>query len=486
MKSPYLEDRILVRLLAKLSFSERKGLSHYLECPLFNKNTVLVQALEILEKKVLNSNNSLVTAEDFLEGSGIPPNRLNKIFSALYQATNDFLELQERRRSPNEKYRYLFQAYDRFEIDSTIQEKEFRKALKQIKAPPGSAENFHLEFWLNHEIGTRIADKARNKNESGLDHNERLLDGYYLLNKLKYMCATHNLSWVYKREREDHFDQDVVSICEKQARYFPPVTQAYWLVLQAFLYNDQKDGHLARLHLLFEQSQDAISRGDLLDLYGYALNLCTPAVEAGETKAVDLVDRMYMRLLDHGLLLVRGRISPFHFKNIAILRIRKNKMDWVRGFIDEFGARLSNDFDGLIVKHVEGLLHFYSGRIREAILAFKAVIADGTQDVFVSLDARNMLWRSYFANYHALSAEEFEEMQKLYDSFRLYVSRNEHISSYYKEINQNFIWVLNRLLTALEKDDLSPKLLVQLESEAESVGHVTNKQWLLGAIRQFK
>lgn len=485
MKSPYLNDRVLVRLFKQFKSADLKGMQAYLECPLFNKDPNLSLVFDRIQSQLLPSRTKKVLPGAFVAGTKLNESQLNKSFSALYTHATDYLEMQERRKVPEERYRYLFQALERLGVEDGIREKEYKRALKSLGQGKGQGEQLLLEFQVRYEMGKHKPLQPRNREDDFLDVNQGLLDQYYLLEKLKYLCATYNLERIYHRERTEHFEQAFYELCRIAEPTMNPVAHAYWLVWQAYLFAKREEELIARLYAYLEEYGHELPQEEGQELYNYLLNLCMPGVDMGSEFHEGIVDKTYLKLLKSGDLLNEGKLSPFHFKNIVSFRLRLGKMEWVGTFIAKYGPLLANDLGGRLVDFAQAYLDYYRGHKRKAIAGFQAFIIEGNEDVFLAVDARNMIWKSYFDLYQELTLEEFEEMERLYDSYRLYVSRNDKISAAVKGSRQNFIRIFNKLLALLNKGEESMQEYENLLLEVDQLDHFVNKKWLQGAIAQF-
>lgn len=462
---------------------DRDGLQAYLTCPLFNTNQTILTFLALIEERIFESKEAKIESEAFLEGVDINPSRLNKLFTQLFQLTNDYLELMERKQQPNEAYRYLLQAYSKLEVDESVKRKVLKKGVSLLQKPPQDPESMQLEFYLSHLTNLENVHTGRRNVPEYIIDNQKLLDHYYLTVRLKYLCATRNMEWIFNLERDDLGENEVVSLYEGLNSERPLLAQAYYLALQIFSTKEVEG--LKELQGLLQENGAQIPKLDLLDLWGYLLNFCVRQMVAGHVEYQQITDSIYLYLLEQGYLLENGKLSSFHFNNIVKLRLGQKEFDWVKNFIEEMDGHLVNDFDGGIIKYAWGFLHYESGNFREAITIFKGLLFDPPKDIFWNLDLRSLLWRSYFEHREGLTDYEMDEMEAFYDSFRIFVARNEKIEASTRRSHQNFIRFFNRFRIITEGGSTSKEGLQILKAEIEQEAEVGSKKWLLKNLEKF-
>lgn len=483
MQSDNLRDRVLVKVLGQLKPSDLEGLRIFLDCGLFNKNPLLGELLELVERRILRSRKKEVQAQDLLVGTEIPPKRLNKLFTQLFQSCNEYLEMMERRQNPTERYRYLFQAYSKLEVPDEVQQKEFKRANKLLRNAPLEPEKLQLEYFISHSANLQQIHGARRRTWDHFLDNQELLDQYYVTTRLRYLCALRNSEWMYSQEAAPLKEAEVIALFEAQESA-PPLATAYFMALRLFQKSGTPLEKLAAIRPFLEAHGNNFPETDQRDLWGYVLNFCIQQFPRQRQTFESIAAEIYLYLLDNSLLLDEGKISAFHFDNIIKLRLKSGDFAWVKDFIEEYGSRLNNGFGGKIVQKAWGIWHYSQARFQEAVDIFKDILQDPPKDILWNIDLRSLLWRSYFERRDQLSLAETDEMEALYDSFRLFVARNENIPASFKENYQNFIRYFNRLRLLLEEPHPDRKALGDLQQEIQENPRIFSREWLLGHIEQ--
>lgn len=480
-----VKDRALVRMLGCLSQKQRKGFGDFLKCSLFNTNPSLEIFYQLLENRALSEKVNYLSDEELLKGSGINPRLVDKLSSKLLGLLNRFVALWEKTADPRSDFGIAFDAWYRMGLEPELLEREYRKMKRKFeKMPPGQFDSMY-DLQLEHVYAQYQAGKPRKKHQQIYDSLDEQLEQFYLLTRLKYLCARTSAGKIFERDAAPEFFE----LTETESRLLPDIGQAYF---SAYLLLREARPGIEEAEALFARLEDAgirFARMDRIDLYGYLLNCCIRKLSAAVPGIDGLVYRVYNALLAHKLLPIGEFIPGGHFKNIVSIKVRVGEVGEARQFIADYQGYLKTDEKEILLKYVHGLVHFHSREFREAITHFRSIVVDSPEDLFWGLEARNMLWKSHYEAYDQLSMGEHEEMLHLYDSFRVFVRRNKRISPRHRTSYENFIRIFNRLIRIRDRNlkiGTKEKLvelnaLSEMASQAEFIVH---KKWLLQVIEQ--
>ncbi len=326
---------------------------------------------------------------------------------------------------------------------------------------------------MAHDAGLPAVYAERGKIPDHFKANQALLDHYFLVERMKYLCELRNVEHLFQLERTE--------LGEKQIRelyaFRKPgkLAGGYARVLEIFALPEIQLVQLQSLKTYLEANGPQFSEGDLRDLWGYLLNFCIWELP-GERAGFDLLtDEIYLFLLEKGWLLDEGKLSSFHFRNIVGIRLIQGAIDWVEAFIESYGQRLINGFDGRSVRLARAMVLQKKGDFRNAAIGLKELLKERPKDVFWNFSLRELLWRSYFERRDELTMQELEEMELLFDSFRIYVRRKELVS---QVAYKSFIRLANRLRLLVTEPELDREALGKLKKEVGTSEQVNNRWWL--------
>lgn len=480
MHKPNLKDRALVRMLLILDRKQLKNFREYLSCGFFNTNATLLTLLDGLQSKVLKSKKHHISQDEFFQKIKISESMADKLFSQLLAHLNRFVALWDKRNDLLEPMPATLNAWYKMQLEPELLEREYRKMKRKMDQEPASVQDIYHALRLEHRYSEFQTDKPRKDQAAIFEVHNSLLDTYYIVSKLKYTCASLSAGKVFQREQEIL----PMELSEQVIAALPAIGQAYY---QAYLLlstpTPDYDAAQCLYAYLGSKGQGFLpeERGDL---YSFLLNSCFRSLSLGNPAFQNLFSDTYEALLDQGLLNLAGNMQGGHFKNIVSIRVRLGKTDAARAFISEYQHYLEEAERDVLVTYCKGLVDFREGDFPAAISCFRKVVQDSAEDLFWSLEARNMLWKSYFEVYDTLTISEHEEMQRLYHSFRLFVARNSRISDYHKTCYANFIRVFNQLIRVGDKSlwaSTAPELQA-LHLEVAEMNEIVHKKWILDAI----
>ena len=447
----------------------------FLCSPFHNKSRVLITFWDHWRKKILEGEEGgKLSPAAFLAGTGLRSSRFNNMCSEIHLLGKKFLSLQEyRQREPLQQQLTaaailnrdpLIQHYDKF------LEPIYRK-LSETKASP---ETYLTNFLTQSEyVQTLIFARRTDVNWSELFRSlQTNLDAFYHSKKLQIQTGAANSGLVIQIGSADGEsagepkEQDIVS-------------QIYSRIYAVQTGN----ADLETFYHTFEFLQDKrneVERRLLFDMYTNLLNFCVRQINAGNNQFEGACFTMYVALLEENLLLIDGKLSPQHFKNIITLGARNNRIGTVRKLLERFGEKLPESHRMLILAYCESVVLFYERKYSEVIARLGSLKLKGESDIFWGLDARVYWWKSYYEDFPNLNAEQLDEMDRHYHSFRLYIQRNKRMSELQKLQYANFIRLFQRLVNLKVSPTKGRKrILLNMKDELAEIAHLHNKRWLI-------
>ena len=475
-----MRKRRIYHILCLFSEGELRELRDFLVSPLFNGSKMLQRFFMLWEERMLGPDRKDLDAEAFLEGSGFQVARLDKLCSQLLKRCLEFIAFREYLNSETQQYHHTSQGLIRREASEDEirrQEDRFRKYLvKRSDSAETLLERMQLE-WREVEAKIKVR-QTRALYKQDFKNLHDALDTYYFLQKLKIACATANARLMYQQDQNpasaflDFFRQEIA------VEDMVPLIQCYFHNIEMLTQPDDQK-HFQQLLNLLQQHSGEFEPDDARELYNYAINFTIRKGNQGELVYREYTGALYKDLLAKGFLLIEGKLPPQTLKNIIILHCMLGELDWVEEFIEEYRNRLPEGTDPALVTYNEGVLAFFRKNYAQAIRQLKEVISLLKDDIFYEIDARALLWKSYFENFEHLSLEEVDEMERMYDAFRVFIDRNTKLSEIHKRRYRNFIREFKRLQVMLQQSPLSLEQLQEFKEEVESLEYTYNKDWFL-------
>ena len=475
-------------MLSLLQPEELRGFQTYLSTRFFNGKKTLVVFFARWKKLFLDAPHERdYSAEAFLAGTGIHPRRMDKLSSALYALVCNYLAILEFQENEQAQHEMLLFAIEKRGAGKQETESLFEKMLNRTaeeKESPDKVLRLMKIRWLYAEMSIRTRETRSLWQENFHDLHD-LLDQYYQLQKLKLASATTNAKNIYNHAEDNPAEKFLAYLQHSKAdAELSPLSRAYFLTIQMLRSENGKDA-FGELLLLLGGKAHLFDRREALELYSYALNFCISHSNQGKPEHLKDASVLYLQLLENKLILENEELPPQQFKNIVALHCRLGMLDWVATFIDEYNQFLPKKSQHFALTYNQAVLSYYRQDYAHAIHQFKEIIANLSEDVFYALDARVFLWKSFFENLDHNTMKEVDEMYRLYDAFRLYIDRNDKISTFHKQHYRNFIREFKRFTEIINRQPASPKHLSELREEVFNMDFVSNKEWFLQKIDVF-
>jgi len=178
--------------------------------------------------------------------------------------------------------------------------------------------------------------------------------------------------------------------------------------------------------------------------------------------------------LSNNILIEKGQLSPWNYKNIVTVGLRLNKFEWVQHFIDEYKSFINSDFRESAYKYNIARYHYYKKEYSEVLRLIQQI---EFEDVFYNLDSRTMILKIYYEE------DEIEALMSFLDSFRIFLLRNKQISSYHKKNYLNLVRFTKRLINIIPGDIVK---IEKLRKELVGTSNITESAWLLQQIELIK
>jgi len=441
------------QLLSGLSAWDRRRLRHFLQSPYFNKNPLWVRYLDFVEG-VLKGGGSEPPSKEELWAHLHPDRPYDD--AAMRKMNNHFIQLILK-----------FFATERFMESSLEQVYGAAKYLAQreLHGMYGTVSRLadrlaRQHFYRNSEYSLyryrlnsvlfRHRMNMDTKRVDPVEYSERLdnimtqLDYFYLSEKLRYFGILLTLEKMYKREGEILFMEEVLDYVRTHDFLAEPSIALYYQVI-LLLKEPENDDNYYRYKQLLHQYIDVFPHEEQKELYEHLINYSIRRLNAGEERFLEEVFHNYQLGLEREFLYIKGKISPFLFKNIVTAGLRMREFEWVRHFIEHFSKFLPDDIRDSAVAYNRANLHFYLKEYDEVLKLLQEV---NIQDIYYSLGAKTLLMATYY------ELEEWDVLDSFLHAFRTFVDRHRELSHQRQRAYLKLIRYTRQLLNSWNREEL--------------------------------
>ncbi len=468
----------LYKAILQLSGHELNRLHRFILSPYFNRSESIVNLFEWIKADIKNLTQPLPAKEyiwkiAFGAHEQYDDGRMRKLHSDLLRLVEEFYAQEVFEANPIHKAKYLLEAvYNKHlkDIQHGALKTANRFAEEQSLKP---ASYYYYKYEIEQSTFTLTRFQTGRNLKSNIEEIAKNLDRFYLAEKLRYYCTIldhQNLAEIdYKML---FIDEIIEHVKLNDYSDTPPIIIYYQILLSYKDPNERK--HFDEIKSLITNHIHLFPEIEVAEILDSALNYCIKRMNLGHSEFVLEAFHLYQDWLPKGLLLVQGKLTPFHFKNIVTAGLRLNEFDWVENFIHQYSPYMdeSHRFNAITFNLAQ--LYFYKKEYHKVIKQLSQVEYD---DVIYNLNSKTLLMASYY------ELDEIEALGSLLDTFRVYLNRNKELPSTRRKHYLNTISIVRKLSKITNGDT---KQIEKLTTEVETTQGVVSKNWILEKLAALK
>ena len=279
-----------------------------------------------------------------------------------------------------------------------------------------------------------LEKESSRKTDLNINEASDSLDEYYVLLKLRYLCAALNHQKISSSNYQINFILMMLPVIENSTLIKRPLIRNYILVYHMLneIENDQKFQALKE-SLIIDRS--LFSDSELNEIYIYPINFCIQKINMGQLRYRQELLNIYKSLPGFEEK-SEEIISPWRFRNVIQLALMEHDYEWAEYFINHFSHRLLKEYRDNAVNYNLANLKFHQKKYDEVI---PLLIHVTYQDINYALICKILLLKTYF------DMNEIEAFHSLLESFRLYITRSRELTGVQRKQYLDLLSILRRL-----------------------------------------
>lgn len=456
----------LLGLLQTFSNAEWKSFGQFVRSPYFNRN----EAVTALFEWMLEQEGALEQRSRKEAWAGVFPSKaydettINLLMSALLKLAEQFLGMERLQADKQTLGYHTLQSL----CDRNL-EKHYHYLYDRTQAILKThvvvdAGHFYMGYRLENLEAERFSKWAPRKYNAAAQAAVDQLDDFYLAEKLRLTAYMLTMQMVIATPHNLQLVEEVCRYVEKNiGNINSPLIQAYYHIVNLFS-RESAAADFVALKALLHNRRDAFSEATLAELYQYAINFCNLQLLKMRAEYLDEALALYIDGVDSGMLLEKGQLSPWHFKNMVKLALRLERYAWAEAFILEKSALLEEGYRSDALHYNLAELYYYTDRFDQAMQHLNKM---EFTDISYNLGAKRMLCKIYYER------NELNALDSLLHAHKTYLHRNKLISEDLRRAHLNFIRLLGKILR------FTPSGHPALRQEIEKAVLLTEKDWLL-------
>lgn len=470
-----------------LTYLEAKRFREFLASPYFNKESELSQLFDLIR---FRQGSPAWETDRHIEAANIPDldsrktihqllfpttpyddQNIRRMLSVLQKLILQFLAC-EQIQSPSVQRTLMILPVLRKKNLQNLYEYEYQKADQRVL---DTSVHDSLELLNRHLLATEYqqyieARKDRSASQA-IEPAIQTLDQFYFAHKLRHLCAALNHNAILQTNVPTGLETELVAYLNREGVPANPTVQVYFAIYK-MLKETSAEGHYPLVKQELANHAHQFTATEAREMYTYAQNFCIQRINQGRTEYLTELFQLYRLLLEQEIILEKGQLSPWDFKNIVTVALRMKAHDWAEQFILQYSPKIEVRFRENAQKYNLARLSYARGFYSGVLRLLTEVDYD---DIFYALDSRVLLLKTYF------ELDETEPLYSLMDSFRVYLHRNRSISDSHRNTYLNLIRFTKKL-TKIRPTERAK--LKKLHTEILQTSQIADVKWLTEKIEK--
>jgi len=463
----------LHQLFIQLSKWDINHLEKFLKSPYFNKREDVIQLFYFLKQhpsKATKKNGKKLAFQAVYPDRPFSDKDVDLLFSYLYKLLEEFLAIQTIKNDKALMKMYTAKSYKTLKMS-----KAFSKAIKESrtilsKSNLRNSDYFRRMYDLETEFYNYIGSTQRSK-ENNLEEQTRVLDVYYISEKIRHYCSQLSHQAVFKKDYQPALMEEVIQFVNEHPEYlaYPPIA-IYFNYYKAII-SEQEDFNFAEFREKIEHFKSHFSTAEIGNTYLAAINICIRRANKGGIPYIQEIFELYKNGIEQGVLLENDELSPFLFLNMIAASIKLGKLDYLEKFIKKYSSKINPSLRESIVKYGKGALYYEQKKYKKAMQLLATL---ESSDPLLMLSGKTIQLKMLY------ELHETATLDALLESMRIYLQRENNLG-YHKAVYKNVIQITKSLV---HLPPYQPNKKKNLQARIEKMQPQSLRQWFLVQIEK--
>lgn len=465
----------LYTLLQALSKQDLQRFKKFIGSPYFNENQQLIQLFDLLHPFLKKSTKQDALTKENTWAKLFPKQtysdtKMRRICSDLTKQVYSFMSIQKFKEEELVQKSFLLDTLN----DATLTKQYdsvYNTIQKDSNKGTGKSANYHYYQHLLLANQYQYQAKQRKPFLEVFKSADHQLDCFYFLTKLKNHCAELNNKSSLQISGGLKILPNLFTYLDQEGFAQVPSIKAYLLVIKLLTVPEEE--HFFWELKEFIATEKTISKSDLSELYAHLMNYCANKLNGGNTDYYLHLFDLYKVALAKKVIIEKDRLDFQHYKNIIGIGLKVQAYGWVEQFIQNYTQFL-------IPNKRENALNFNLAKVYFSQQQYEKVIEQLSTVTYknhiYAIGGKTILIKTYF------ELKEYQALDSLIDSFRIYIRRNRIISREVQQQNLNFLRFVKKVAGTLPKDT---KSIEKITNQIHKCKALAGKKWLLEKIEEL-
>lgn len=474
-----MQESKIVQYIFAFSAKERDKFVQFVHSPFFNQHEKTKELLDVIVKQ---ANRKYVKLEKekiyalLFPSKKYQEQKIHDLLANLKKLLHRFYAVSYLEDRPlMEELMTIETAFKRKQFD--LLKNRSKQLQKHLNSNTSQDDTYYyVNYRMNNMLGYYSSTYVNRSKPTSLQTMMNHLDRYYILEKLKNSCHLYAHHLLMNAKYDWTLLDDIIKYLQEHTEQFEgdDSIHLYYTILMS-LRSSEDNYYYLRLKALLVEKVDQFSQLEKEDLYNFTNNYCIMQINRGKSEYQEELFELYQQGLESEVIYQNDILTEWNYKNIATLGAKLERFDWTERFINEHKDKLPANQRENAYKYNLAYLYYTKGKYQEVLSNLLHV---QYTDVKYHLSSSFLLLRTYY------KLEDTEAMLGLIDTFRIYVLRNNQMTSDQKKGYINFLRLVKKLVLlkhqyhAFSKSEVRQKL-ADLREKVLSTENVINRSWLV-------
>jgi hypothetical protein len=387
----------LIRSLRQLSTRQLSRFGAFLASPYFNKQTNNITFFDWLVKYAPAFSHPALAVDKLLADwpfdFATDRKKIRYLLSDLNGLLEQFLVVESLTADPSISFfRKLQQEAGALGIEH-LQQRAERKIRRILEETTYKDSQYYEQLYQYHLDQYGETDPYQRSFNPQLQTASDSLDTYYLISRLRFAWQMRHQEAVTSERYQHHFAPELLKWLDTHPAAGEPAAIMYALGLR-MLEDPETVDHYYQFKNALQEHGMRLPPAERKLLYTGLLNYCIRrGNQHGETEFLREYLSINELLMEQGLLLEDGEISPWRFVNLKMAALRVQEDEWAWKFIHDYQGFLPEAYRENVFRYALAYLHFYRKDYEQARQLLAQV---QFEDLLFNVALRTLLVRVYY------------------------------------------------------------------------------------------
>ena len=474
-----MTDSKIYNVLTHFDKIEQNRLRKYIRSPYFNVNETLMTFYDVLSEHInANGKAGELTKEQIwgqlYENETFNDVRFRKLSSDLLKLVEGFLAQQIYDKDNLQQTNFLLEAVNEKKIERLYKSSTRQAQIWSDVRNQKPAGYYYYQFEIQKKLYDLNEAELKRFEKSNVEEIINNLDYFYLAEKLKWYCTVLSRQNLISHEYQLLFIDEIISHMDKYTYDNVPLIRIYYLIFLTQTANNEE--HYFALKDLLSKYWMTLPLKDAEEAYTNMFSYCIKKMNQGNAEFYREFLNLSKDLLKTDILLARGELNPWYFRNAVMASLRLNEYEWAEQFINDFENKLPIDFRKNAVSYNRALVYFYQKKYDKVIPLLQSVEYD---ELVYNLSSKSIL----LAVYYDLDADE--ALGSLMESFKTFLNRHKEISDVQRILYSNLMKYIKKLLKLIPGDQKEIAKIKQEMEDDKKIG-IASMKWVYEKLAELE